>query len=120
MNNYVKDGHTRTWVNGTGSAVVAGQVVVVGQQLAIACTDIASGATGEVALDGMFVVPKVTTAVIANGEMVLWDVSAGKFDAKSATPATGDVSNAAIAAEAAGNGATTIRIQLANRLGSVT
>lgn len=120
MNNDVKPGSIRDWTNATGSAVAAGDVVKVGQQLAIACVDIANGATGSVAFEGEFTVPKVSAAVIAHGEMVIWDVSAGEFDDNLATPASGDVSNAAIAAEAAGNGVTSFRVQLANRLGSVT
>lgn len=123
MNNYIQPGANRTWVNATGSDVVAGQVVKVGQMLAIAAVDIANGASGTVAFEGVFRVPKVSAAVIAHGEMVLWDVSAnsgaGGFDDNQATPATGDVSNAAVAAEAAGDGATTVLIQLANRIGTV-
>jgi len=120
MNNYVQPGEVRNWTNGTGSAVVAGQVVVVGQQLAVATVDIASTATGEVKFTGVFTVPKVSAAVIAHGEMVIWDVTAAAFDDNAATPASGDVSNAAIAAEAAGAGVVTMKVQLANRLGSVT
>jgi len=120
MNNYVKPGATRTWTNGTGSAVSSGDVVVVGQQLAIASVDIANGASGEVTFEGEFEVPKVSAAVIAHGEAVVWDVSAAGFDDNAATPATGDVSNAAIAAEAVGAGVTSFRVQLANRLGAVT
>lgn len=119
MNNYVKPGSVRTWTNGTGAAVVSGQVVKVGHQLAIATVDIANGASGEVAFEGEFTVPKVAAAVIAHGEKVLWDVSAAAFDAALAVAAAGDVSNAAIAAEDSGNGVTSFRIQLANRLGTV-
>ena len=118
MNNFVKSGATRTWING-GTAVSSGDVVVVGQQLAIATGDIANGASGEVCFEGEFEVPKVSAAVIAHGEMVMWDVSATGFDDNAATPATGDVTNAAIAAEAGANGVTSFRVQLANRLGTV-
>lgn len=120
MNNYVSPGATRTWTNGTGAAVVSGQVVVVGQQIGIATNDIANGATGEVCFVGRFTVPKVSGAVIAHGEKVIWDASAAAFDDNAATPATGDVSNAAVAAEAAGNGVTSFDIVLANLPGTVT
>lgn len=112
-NNFVQDGDVINWTNGTGSAVAAGQVVAIGQILAVALVAIAAGATGSVKTRGVFTVPKVSTAVIAAGESLLWDVSAGKFDAKSATPATGDISGApAYAVEAAGNGATTLKVKL--------
>lgn len=118
-NNFVTEGDIFTWTNSTGSAVVSGQVVKVGQTLGIAAVAIANGASGSVYLEGVFTVPKVTAAVIAQGDPVLWDVSAGKFDVKTATPATGDVSNAAIAFEAAGSSATTIKIHLDHRIGTV-
>lgn len=123
MKNYVKDGATRTWTNSTGSAVVSGQVVKVGQQLGVATVDIANTASGEVAFEGEFTGPKVSAAVVAPGEMLLWDVSAnsgaGAFDDNLATPATGDVSNAAVCTVAAGNGDTTVRFHLRNRIGTV-
>jgi len=120
MNNYIKPGNTRTWVNTTGAAVVSGEVVVVGQQLAIASVDIANTASGEVSFTGVFQVPKVSAAVIAHGEMVMFDSSANAFDDNAATPATGDVSNAAIAAQAAGAGVLEMQVQFANLLGAVT
>ena len=119
MNNYIKDGKTRTITNSSGTAYVAGQVVVVGKQLAVCCVDIANSASGEAMFEGEFEVPKVSAAVIAHGEMVMWDASAAAFDDSLATPATGDVTNAAIAAEASGATVTSFRIQLANRLGTV-
>lgn len=119
MKNYVKPGDTRDWTNGTGSAVASGDVVVVGQQLAIASVDIANGATGSLTFTGEFSVAKVSGAVIKHGEMVIWDVSAGAFDDNLALPATGDVSNAAVAAEDGDSGATTLKVQLANRIGTV-
>jgi predicted RecA/RadA family phage recombinase len=105
--NYVQEGKTIQWVNGTGSDVTAGSVVKVGKVLGVALVDIASTATGSVAIEGVFTVPKVSGAVIAMGENLTWVVSAGAFDDNAATPATGDVTGApAIAWEAAGNGVT--------------
>lgn len=118
--NYVQPGATRTIANASGSAYVSGQLVVVGQQLAVCAGAIANGASGEAHFEGVFTVPKVSGAVIAHGEKVIWDASAAAFDDNAATPATGDVSNAAIAAEAAGDGVTAFDIQLANLVGSVT
>ena len=119
MNNYINPGETRPWINGSGSAVVSGEVVVVGSQLAVANGDIASTATGEVTFVGRFTVPKVSAAVIADGSMVMYDASAAAFDDSAATPATGDVTNAAIAVVAWGNGATSMEISLRDRLGTV-
>lgn len=118
--NYSGDGHVITWTNGTGSAVSSGDVVVVGQQIGVALVDIANGDSGSVQLDGVFDLPKVDAAVIAQGESVIWDASAGAFDDNAATPATGDVSGCAVAMEAKGatTGAT-IKVKLNVGIGTV-
>lgn len=116
--NYVNEGisiqHTAS-----GSALEAGDVIRIGQQLGVALVDIAVGATGTVALSGVFTLPKVSGAVIAAGESVIWDASAEAFDDNAATPATGDVSGCCVAMEAAGNGVTTIAVKLNVGVGTV-
>ncbi len=119
--NFKQPGDIIPWVNGSGAAKVSGQVVRVGNVLGVCLVDIANGATGSVALEGVFSVPKVSAAVIAQGENVLWDASAGAFDAKSATPATGDVGGPpAVAFESAGNGVTSMLIKFTGVPGTVT
>jgi predicted RecA/RadA family phage recombinase len=117
--NYVQPGDIRTITNASGAAYVSGQLVRVGQQLAVCQGAIANGASGEAAFAGVFTVPKVSAAVIADGEMVMWDASAAAFDDNLATPASGDVTNAASAVGAFGNTITSMQIQLANRIGTV-
>ena len=119
--NYVQEGDVINWTNGTGSAVVSGQVVAIGQIIGVALVDIADGAAGSVAIEGVFSVPKVSAAVIAAGESLVWDVSAGKFDDNLATPATGDISGPpAVAVEAAGNTITSIKVRLTGVPGTKT
>ena len=104
-----------------GSNITSGQVVKVGEILGVAATDIASGSTGAIYIEGVFTVPKVSGAVIAQGESLTWDVSAGAFDDNAATPATGDVTGApAVAFEAAGNGVTTLAVRFTGTPGTVT
>ena len=103
-----------------GSALASGQVVRVGNTLCVALAAIASGATGQVARRGVFVVPKVSGAVIAQGESLVWDASAAAFDDNLASPATGDVSGApAVAFEAAGSGVTSIAVYFTGAPGTV-
>ena len=114
--NFVQPGDVINWTNG-GTAVVSGGVVVIGTNgdavLGVALVDIANGASGAVQIRGVFTVPKVSAAVIAIGETLVWDSSAGAFDDNAATPATGDVSGpAAFAWESAGNGVTTLNVML--------
>ena len=90
-----------------GANISAGAVVKIGNVLGIALTDIASGATGSVALEGVFSAPKVSAAVIAQGESLTWDVSAGAFDDNAAVAATGDVTGAAAFAFAGAAATTT-------------
>lgn len=119
MQNYEQRGEVITIT--AGAAYSSGDVVVVGQILGVACGDIANGAQGEVAIRGAFRCPKVSAAVIAQGESLVWDASAGAFDDNAAVPASGDVSGGcAVALEAAGNGDTEILVGFTGVPGTVT
>ena len=116
-NKYVNEGNVLPWVNTTGSAVPVDTVVKVGTSLGVTLGTIANGATGSVAMEGVFSgVPKVSAAVFAQGEKLVFDVSAnsgvGAFDDSAATPATGDVAGGAIAWVAGANAETTCTIKL--------
>ena len=110
--NYVDSGETINYANGSGSAILSGAVVVVGNLIGVALVDIADTESGAVALNGVFTVPKVSAAVIGQGESVIFDSSASAFDDNAATPATGDVSGCCIAVDGAGSGALTLDIKL--------
>ena len=105
--NYVSDGNVINWTNGTGSAVSSGDVVATGHCIGVALVDIADGATGSVAVEGVFTVPKVSAAVFTQGEKLIWDASASAFDDSAATPATGDITGGAVAWIAGANTETT-------------
>lgn len=119
MTNEVQDGKKITWTNGTGSNVVAGQVVAVGILVGVACVAIANGASGAVAMDGVFTVPKATGNAWVSGAKVLWDVSAAKFDHGGATPATGDISGCCVAWAGAASGDTTGKVKINVGVGTV-
>lgn len=97
-----------------GSAISSGDLIVMGNIVGVALADIANGAVGPVAIEGVFVVPKVSAAVFAVGEKLILDVSAtpDAFDDSSATPATGDITGAAVAVVAGSNGETTCTVKL--------
>ena len=122
MINYIQQGNRITYTNSSGSTISAGAVVAVGNIIGIACADIANGASGALAIEGVFVVPKASGAsghAIAQGEKVLWDTSAAKFDLGWATPATGDISGCCVAVEAAITTATTVKVKLNVGVGTV-
>lgn len=114
--NYVAPGDTIKWTNGTGAAVASGQLIKAGHISAVALVAIAAGATGTVAIEGVWDVPKVSAATFGIGEKLLLDVSAngglGAFDDSAATPATGDLMGAAIAVNPGLNTETTCRVKL--------
>lgn len=92
------------------SDITSGSCVVMGILLGVALGDIATGDTGSVQIEGVFELPKLSTAVITKGEKLIWDVSASQFIDGSA--ATGDLDGCAVAIEAAGNGSTTVLAKL--------
>lgn len=119
--NYIQPGTVIDYTNATGSTITSGSVVKINKILGVAIADIANGATGPVQIEGVFDCPKLSGAVIAAGESLTWDVSAGNFDDQLATPATGDVTGAAaVAFEAAGNGVTTLAVKFTGTPGTVT
>lgn len=118
--NYVQEGRVIDYTNGTGSNISSGDVVVIGALLGVALVDIADGESGSVQIGGVFSVPKVSGAVISQGESLTYDVSASAFDDNAATPATGDITGAAaVAAEDAGNGVTTMDVLFTGVPGTV-
>ncbi|WP_022949527.1 DUF2190 family protein [Methylohalobius crimeensis] len=104
----------------SGADIASGEVVPIGNLLGVALKKIPDGETGSVRLIGVFTVPKVSAAVIAQGETLTWDVSAGAFDDNQATPATGDITGAAaVAWQAAGAGETTMQVKFTGVPGTV-
>lgn len=116
--NYESDGNTIQWTNNTGATVASGQMVKVGpSMLGVSLVTIANGAAGSVAVEGVFNdVPKVAAAVFAQGEKLVWDVSAnggkGAFDDSAASAAAGDVTGGAVAWAAGANTETTCTVKL--------
>lgn len=110
--NYVQPGNAIHYSN-TGAAISAGDVVVMGHTIGIALVDIAATTgAGAVAIEGVFTVPKVSAAVFAQGEKLIYDVSAGAFDDSAATPATGDITGGAVAVVSGANTETTCTVKL--------
>jgi predicted RecA/RadA family phage recombinase len=107
-----------------GADITAGAPIVVGNLVAVASVDGLTGETIACRVSEVHNLPKVDAAVIAQGERVIFDVSAGadgEVDDENATPAAGDVSNFGVAWEA--KGATTgedIAVLLTPGTGTVT
>ncbi|WP_444890036.1 capsid cement protein [Microbulbifer sp. DLAB2-AA] len=118
--NFVQDGRMLDYTNSTSSVITSGQVLAVGAVLGVAMDDIAVGESGVIAIDGVFTVPKVSGAVIAQGESLTWDVSAAAFDDSAATAATGDITGpTAFVAEAADDGVISLAVKFTGVPGTV-
>lgn len=80
----------------------------------------ASGETISVDIGGCYTMPKVSAAVIKAGETVDWDNSAGEVEDNQSTAAAGDVVDFGIALADAGNGITTVEVQLKPGTSAIT
>lgn len=73
MTNYVQPGKILSLT--AGSAISSGDPVQVGQIFGVAVADAASGATVEVAVEGVFELACASADVIAEGDLLYWDGS---------------------------------------------
>lgn len=90
-----------------GSNLTSGAVVVMSTLVGVALVDIASGATGSVQIAGVFEINKLSTDVIAQGDLVYWDATPGEITTTSAGNTL-----AGKAVSAAGNGVLTVKVKL--------
>lgn len=105
--NFIQNGETITWTNGTGSAVASGDIVAINDLIGVALVDIAASASGAVGVKGVYELPAVTTAAISQGAKVYFDATAGKI-----TPTATDNTLAGIAWEAKIQAGTVARVRL--------
>jgi predicted RecA/RadA family phage recombinase len=75
MRNYKGSGKLLDFVNGTGSTILAGTMVVIGVRVAVTAVDIAAGATGTVSTRGVFAVTKKAGDTPAFGALLYWDAT---------------------------------------------
>lgn len=73
MKNYIKSGQNKTYVAGATHA--SGDVVEVGEYIGVNAYDVESGDEGELAITGVFSLPKVAATAFADGDIAYWDGS---------------------------------------------
>jgi predicted RecA/RadA family phage recombinase len=115
MNNFVQPGDIIDLI--PPAAVTSGQVVVVGSMLAVACADIAAGALGAGAIEGVFDLPKKAGGAVAVGAKLTWSITDHAFTADAGT--AGDIVGGAVAVDPAAADATVVRVKLAPGAGTV-
>jgi len=114
MKNFLQLGQVLTYAEpSNGTKRNSGDVVKVGDSVGIAVTDIQTGGEGELLMDGVVSVDKVSGSAWSLGDKLDWDASNNAFG-KGITSATGDVLGCAIAAQSAASGDTSGYVKLQN------
>ena len=80
---HVAEGLTMPWTN-AGAAVSAGDVVAFAGMIGVATGDIAGGATGTLAVSGVWILPKNNALAVTQGDQLYWDVGDGNITKTSA------------------------------------
>jgi len=106
MKTFIQPGNIITVVAPVGG-ITAGQGLLIGGLFGIATSSALQGYDVEIAVTGVFDMPKASAAVIAQGDQVAWDDTAKEI----ALPGVG-LYPIGIATTAAGNGATTLSVRL--------
>jgi predicted RecA/RadA family phage recombinase len=74
MTNYVQEGKIIDFANTSGSAIASGDVVLQGEIIGVAVTNIAATTgTGAVAIKGVFKLPLAGSLAITAGDAVFWN-----------------------------------------------
>ena len=106
MKTYIQNGHVITVPTPTGG-IASGDGLIVGSIFGIAAYSAAEGDPLELAITGVYKLPKASAAVLTVGARVAWDNTAKQVNA----PGAGRFP-IGIAAEAAGNGVTSVAVRL--------
>lgn len=96
MADYVQKGDVLDYT--PGSAVAAGEVVVIGSLVAVAPRPIAANALGSLAVEGVFALPCATGATGAQGSAISWYATSGIAHASTGT-AAGKLAKARVATD---------------------
>ncbi len=77
--NKIQAGDVISYTN-AGSAIASGDLVLIGLRVGVALVAIATGASGSVAMSGVFEVTKQGTLVITQGDLLYLDATSGQLD----------------------------------------
>ncbi len=105
MKTFIQEGNIITVT--AAANIASGDGVLAGSIFGVAAADAVTGEEAEIATVGVYELPKLSTAVIAQGDRVAWDATAKQIK----PPAVG-LYPVGIATEAAGNGTATVKVRL--------
>ena len=75
MNSFRGQGHRSDYTNGTSVAVASGDVVVLGNEIGIAVTAVAVGATGTLERSGVHELDALAAGAWVDGAQLYWDAA---------------------------------------------
>jgi len=102
---YIMSGDVIDYI--AGSTISSGQVLLIGKRIGVALSSIANGATGAAQVRGIFTIAKLSTDVVAQGDLLYWDNGNSRL-----TTTVGSNTLVGYATKAAGNGVTTVEISI--------
>lgn len=105
MKNFIQPGHVMTFTGQAGGHL-SGDLVIVGAAFGISAYNVAEGAEGELAMGGIYSLPKASGA-ITEGAAVYWDATAKKVTTTSTSN-----TKIGVAAKAVASGADTVAVRL--------
>jgi predicted RecA/RadA family phage recombinase len=103
--NFIQKGDTLKYTNGTGSDIASGDIVKINSLVGVALVDIADGASGAVATEGVYQVDATSSAAISQGAAVY-------FDGTEMTPTAEDNTFVGFAWAAKAEAGTTVQVKL--------
>lgn len=104
---YWQRGETLDFVNSTGKVIEANTIIVLGQRMGVAGTEIPAGEKGTVHVEGIYSFPKAKPTAITAGALVYWDETNNCLT----TTSTSNIL-AGYAAEAAGENDATVLVKI--------
>jgi predicted RecA/RadA family phage recombinase len=108
MKNFVQDGDVITVTVTDTDGITSGTAMLLGNLFGVACIDAAVGEQTELAVVGVFTLPKKTTVAIDQGDRVFVDPSDGAVTDVSTT----GLAAVGVAVESAATSATEIDVRL--------
>jgi len=105
MKNFVQPGNVVTFIGPAGGAL-SGDLTIVGAIFGISAYNVDEGAEGELALGGVYTLPKATGAITAFAK-VYWDATAKKV---TATATSNTLIGVAMLAELSASTEVTVRL----------
>jgi predicted RecA/RadA family phage recombinase len=105
--NYVQEGNVLDYTNTSGATILSGSAVLIGKRLAVALGDIEPNGKGQLAVSGVFALPRLNTDDTKIGEELYWDAAASHL-----TESAAGNTKAGYAAADAGAGVATVAVKL--------